>query len=253
MSGKKGMKWKSQSSKDKLSKSMEGNRNQEKKKSQKTKDKISESMKGNSNTLGIQYGEETKQKDRIAKIGSKNPAWKNGSSFEPYSPDFNKELKNKIALRDSEVCQLCGIITVNKLSHIHHIDYNKKNTQEDNLISLCHSCHSKTNHRREYFIKLFEWIVKKRDFFNMLNKATIQHSDFMKFDRTKNLQDQLQDMLDYNVVDEQLCVIVDFFEDVRKVSGKYFMTFEQLWFAFVMKEKFSKVWNGEEWTVTTTQ
>jgi len=36
-----------------------------------------------------------------------------------------------------------------------HIDYNKKNCNPDNLITLCHSCHSKTNHNRNYWVKKF--------------------------------------------------------------------------------------------------
>ena len=28
---------------------------------------------------------------------------------------------------------------------VHHIDYDKKNSNHDNLVSLCHSCHMKTN------------------------------------------------------------------------------------------------------------
>ena len=31
------------------------------------------------------------------------------------------------------------------------------------------------------------------------------------------------------------------------ISDEFFDSMEQLWLAFVMKEKYGKVWNGEEW------
>lgn len=36
---------------------------------------------------------------------------------------------------------------------VHHIDYDKKNNNPENLITLCHSCHAKTNSNREYWTK----------------------------------------------------------------------------------------------------
>jgi len=39
---------------------------------------------------------------------------------------------------------------------VHHINYNKKNCDINNLVSLCRSCHMKTNFNREYWIKYFE-------------------------------------------------------------------------------------------------
>ena len=38
----------------------------------------------------------------------------------------------------------------------HHIDYNKDNLDESNLILLCKKCHGKTNHNhRDKWIELF--------------------------------------------------------------------------------------------------
>ena len=33
------------------------------------------------------------------------------------------------------------------------------------------------------------------------------------------------------------------------ISDEFFDSMEQLWLAFVMKKKYGKVWNGEEWEV----
>jgi len=36
-------------------------------------------------------------------------------------------------------------------------------------------------------------------------------------------------------------------EELGKNYTAIFNSMEQLWLAFVMKEKFDKVWNGEDW------
>lgn len=89
--------------------------------------------------------------------GSNNPNWNNGSSYEPYGIEFNNQLKEKIRKRYNYTCQECNKLQKDlgyKLP-IHHIDYNKKNNQENNLISLCRKCHSKTNFNRKDWIKYF--------------------------------------------------------------------------------------------------
>jgi len=81
--------------------------------------------------------------------GERHPNWKGGKSFEPYSPSFSKHLKEFIRKRDNYRCQECGKEGCKRRAlDIHHIDYNKKNCSEKNLISLCPSCHVKTNFKR---------------------------------------------------------------------------------------------------------
>jgi len=64
-------------------------------------------------------------------------------------------------------------------------------------------------------------------------------------------QDQLQEMLSlHNLWAKTLA-----FEFFLRKEGSYdiksyafqFTSMEQLWLAFVMKEKYNKVWNGEDW------
>ena len=86
----------------------------------------------------------------------KNPNWRGGISFEPYGLDFNKSLKNRIRQRDNYQCQICGLKENGKNHIAHHIDYNKNNNDENNLILLCNSCHSKTNFNRIYWVQFFK-------------------------------------------------------------------------------------------------
>lgn len=125
--------------------------------SQKTRDKISKM------SIGRLVSEETRSKLRKRFTGENGPGWKGGLSFEPYSPEFNKGLKEKIKKRDNYRCQECSIAeseSTYKL-RIHHIDYNKNNNQFDNLVSLCHSCHSKTNWSREKWTKYYQNKIEK--------------------------------------------------------------------------------------------
>ncbi len=87
----------------------------------------------------------------------KNPNWKGGKSFEPYGQIFNNSLKETIRQRDDYRCQECfrhqdELFSKSGIKYklnIHHIDYDKNNNDESNLISLCKSCHTQTNFRRE--------------------------------------------------------------------------------------------------------
>lgn len=91
---------------------------------------------------------------RIGKFkGKYSPGWQDGKSFEPYTPKFNNQLKEQIRERDNHICQECGkhqseLIGRVKRLCVHHIDYDKKNCDPKNLISLCVKCHNKTNAKK---------------------------------------------------------------------------------------------------------
>ena len=86
--------------------------------------------------------------------------WQGGKSFEIYPKEFNKPLKKKIKIRDNYTCIICDKKT-QKLD-IHHIDYDKMNSNEKNLIALCHSCHSKTNTNRQQWTPFFVSIINEK-------------------------------------------------------------------------------------------
>jgi len=98
----------------------------------------------------------------------------------------------------------------------------------------------------------------------MLEKAVEAYPEaFQGFDRTKNVQDQLQDIL--NLSARQLMkqfrnFLVwitgtkgqdrynqGYISDATMPYGIFLPSFEQLWLAYIMHEKYNKVWNGEDW------
>lgn len=88
-------------------------------------------------------------------LGEKHWNWQGGKSFDEYSVDWTETLKRSIRERDRYICQLCSKQQGDRAFNVHHIDYDKKNCNPYNLITLCHRCHSKTNYDREYWIDFF--------------------------------------------------------------------------------------------------
>ena len=68
-----------------------------------------------------------------------NPRWEGGIAEEDRPIEWCEALKRKIRMRDGFICIKCG----NKGLDVHHIDKDKMNNQEGNLITLCHGCHMK--------------------------------------------------------------------------------------------------------------
>ena len=148
------------------------------------KQNMSKSKKGNKNpmfgksgegspTYGKKHSKETIQKIKEALVGllkrEKHPNWQNGKSFEPYSPEFNKELKQIILEHDNYTCQNPDCEHLYDILHIHHIDYNKKNNNPNNLITLCNSCHGKTNGKnRQYWIEFYQNIMNSKKLIDIL-------------------------------------------------------------------------------------
>ena len=77
------------------------------------------------------------------RCGENNAAWKGGTSKFPYGPEWNQVLRDEIRERDNYICQECGIAEKGYAHDVHHIDGDKFNNSENNLILLCHSCHAK--------------------------------------------------------------------------------------------------------------
>jgi len=121
-----------------------------------TKKKISESEKGKF------VSKETGRKISEANKGENSHLWKGGISFEPYGIEFDSRLKNKIKKRDNYTCQLCR---VTENLNVHHIDYNKKNSVESNLITLCCSCNGKVNFQRGFWTGYFSAVQQFKSYY----------------------------------------------------------------------------------------
>lgn len=77
----------------------------------------------------------------------------------PYPFGWNKKLKNAIKTRDGFECQLCGEKEDGVSHHVHHIDYDKCNLDESNLITLCRTCHNMTHHGRVFWEIIFSALI----------------------------------------------------------------------------------------------
>jgi len=140
--------------------------------SEETKEKMSKVHKGKLKSkecrrklglarIGKHHSKETKKKlSELAsnRIGSKSNNWQGGISKLPYAFDFDNELKELIRKRDNNICQLCGKTKEKNKQNfsIHHIDYDKDNSEPKNLISLCKVCNSKVNGNRKIWTKFFK-------------------------------------------------------------------------------------------------
>jgi len=117
----------------------------------------------NNYNFGGTISETQKKAISIANSGEKNGSWRGGTSKLPYPFIFDNKLKEKIRKRDGYKCQNCNIteeehiMVVGCVLSIHHIDYDKMNCEEDNLISLCNQCNTGANFNRNYWKKIYNF------------------------------------------------------------------------------------------------
>jgi 5-methylcytosine-specific restriction endonuclease McrA len=115
---------------------------------------------------GKRLSEQHKQKIRDSHLGERCYLWQGGASFEPYCLKFNNGFKRRVRAYWGDLCFECGtpgwanFTKKGKLRKliVHHIHYDKKmccNGSPRDVILLCQSCHSKTNHDRDFWEKYF--------------------------------------------------------------------------------------------------
>lgn len=97
------------------------------------------------------------EKRRGKYVGENSPNWQGGISFEPYPALFNDRLKKYIRDRDGHICQGCGVSEerYGRKLDIHHMNYDKLNTMDNNLIGVCRSCNNKANINREFWQRYY--------------------------------------------------------------------------------------------------
>jgi len=125
-----------------------------------TKSKISKSLQGNKINLGKKWSKERCQEMSKRVSGEGNPRYIDGRTKQPYPKEF-RLMKKVIKERDDYTCQYCGITDkehkkkFNKGLSVHHIDYDKMNCTEENLITLCNKDNLKANKQRPYWNELY--------------------------------------------------------------------------------------------------
>lgn len=81
-----------------------------------------------------------------------------GKSFIPkrgYPVEWTVELRASIRDREGYRCLMCGKPQGKRKLSVHHVDYDRWNNSEKNLVALCIACHCKTNVRRKAWIAFF--------------------------------------------------------------------------------------------------
>jgi len=126
-------------------------------------EKMSKAMSGiNHPNFGKKRSKETRTKIAISLQGENHPNWRGGISCEPYCFAWSsKEFKDFIKERDGWKCQNpgCNHCSDHLPLLIHHINYNKKDCEPNNLITLCRSCNGKANTNRDYWKNFYNKIV----------------------------------------------------------------------------------------------
>lgn len=90
----------------------------------------------------------------VHRFGKDAPNYVHGQAFAPYPENWSEQrYKMKKKYNKCQVCKFNNKLSISRLA-IHHIDYNKDNCSDENLICLCGKCHSQSNGNRDYWYAL---------------------------------------------------------------------------------------------------
>jgi len=106
--------------------------------------------------------------------GANNPSWNGGTSYELYGTEWTEALRRSIRERDYYTCQLCDKPQGDRAFPVHHTDYDKKNCDSSNLVTLCGKCYSNTNKNRTHWIEYFQRLLAQKS-----NECSIKYSLFI--------------------------------------------------------------------------
>lgn len=95
-------------------------------------------------------------------VGEKASGYKDGKSLLDYPRDFGAYLKGLIRRRDENICRSCKEDVSGKgKGQIHHIDNDKLNNEEYNLILLCVPCHQAVHGKRNLTNETIEYLKER--------------------------------------------------------------------------------------------
>lgn len=97
-------------------------------------------------------------------VGSNNPCWRGGTSFEPYCPKWNRDLQERIRAFFNYECIICGKPQSEngRALNCHHVEYNKQaccDGEPVHFAALCNSCHTRTNFNRDAWTYILHRII----------------------------------------------------------------------------------------------
>lgn len=117
-------------------------------------------------------------------------------------------------------------------------------------------CEKATEVQNERFIDFFagDWYISNNGYpFVMGSKMPLTDDLHRRGETWLPRQDQLQDMIKNSwglrTIERQLLNIHRFVIDEVDEHNRFYHSMEQFWLAFVMKEKYKKIWNGKEWEI----
>jgi|APGre2960657373_1045057.scaffolds.fasta_scaffold07551_6 hypothetical protein len=104
-----------------------------------------------------------------------NPNYLHGNANSRYPVEWNKLFKSFIRERDNHQCQVCSMTEEahKKKLCVHHIDFDRENLSEENLVLLCKWCHGKLHGKntreicKEELLKLLEEKKKSQNMFTI--------------------------------------------------------------------------------------
>lgn len=115
------------------------------------------------NNFGTNHGSRCPICWSIQNRGPNHCQWRGGLSFEPYCEIFSdKEFREYIKERDGYKCLNPCCSKKSNILAIHHIDYIKKNCNQENLITLCSSCNGKANYNRDWYKLWYQILMNQR-------------------------------------------------------------------------------------------
>lgn len=125
--------------------------------------------------FGKERADKIKENMSIKNSLEGNPNWQGGLSFEPYTKEFNDKFKREIRKRDNYICLKCGIHQekLSKSLTVHHIDYIKENTFNENCCALCVRCNFEVNYNRKHWTKFFQSLLSEKYGYNYSENGEI--------------------------------------------------------------------------------
>lgn len=151
--------------------------------------RMSERMRGENNPrCGVVPSDETRRRISAALVGKYTGAncanWEGGISFTTYCKRFNKLFRNRVRAYYNEKCVICGSdgSEYGQRVSVHHVNYDKElccSKGTPLFVTLCKSCHAKTNRDRNYWEEYFTNLIRDK-YQNKCFLTVDEYRDYIK-------------------------------------------------------------------------